>query len=106
MKLVHKQDVIREVMDRFLSKPGPDSEKVGFTETAKTLGEVCGELKALDPSACSAEDIYKAIGTPGWVDFACDECEREFPTMVCLGDDFRVCAGCVLKAGSLLRLGN
>lgn len=107
MKLVRRQDVIREVMDRFLSKPGPDSEKVGFTETAKTLGEVRSELKALDPATCSAEDIYEAVGTPGWVDFACDSCEREFPVLVCLaGDAFHVCAGCIEKAGALLRRGS
>lgn len=106
MKLVYERDVIREVMDRFLSKPGADSEKVGYGETAKTLGEVRSELKALDPATCTAEDVYKAIGTAGWVDHACDECEREFPVLVCVADDIRLCAGCIDKAATLLRRGS
>lgn len=108
---VHRRDIIRGVRKRWLDqyKHYANDDPLGWKKD-HTAGQIRKALAALDLETCSVADVDKAIGTTGWADNKCNECDKNFPVILQLGQTpeyearwWNICLSCLNKAGKLLK---
>lgn len=98
MELLNERNTIRAVATRWAEQYPKDKL------------DIRAKLEALDPETASADDVEAIIGNRSWIGpFRCDECGKEAPEVVQLGEDpyyesstASVCADCLRAAVKLL----
>jgi len=103
MKLITVRYCIRRVANRWDST----YESHGWTEETR---EISNNLRALDPSIATKEDVHRIIGNRGWTNLKCDECETEdLDRVVMVGQEpdyesatASLCLSCAKKALQLI----
>lgn len=112
MKVVHRRDVIRDVLRHYAEQYAnyADDYMIGTSKTAQSVGDTKKALAALDLNTCSVADVVAAMnGTTGWASLECDECGRDVPILAHLGQEpdyearwWKVCEECLSKHLALL----
>ena len=101
MKVINKQDLIKNIADSWLKQYPSNS----YLNTPKW--EVYLKLKSLDGSQ-TADDINKIIGNNSWTVLLCDQCSKDVNHVVGIMYDYgiftTICKDCLKEALSMLEL--
>lgn len=120
MNVITQRDLIEQIVNYYNSNFGPFPRKLansvydnyysrknvkGTDGYMRTFEEVWIELKKLNLSNCSAEDVEKILGKGNLVRIFCSECGLEVDKAVELYydvEEIHLCKGCLNKAVSLI----
>lgn len=116
MKIITKRQTIAAARASWLAQYEryPDRQLPGWNKNI-TFGAIRQNLSALDIATCSAADINDAIGLGAqgnWASIECDECERDVPVLVRIGEEPAyearwqdLCVDCLRRALTLAEAG-
>lgn len=113
MQLIYRRDVIRNVRKMWADQYAHYDENHKFPAFGDNRGftvkAIRDALARLDLENCDPQDVNEAIGTTGWADCRCDECDENYEVLVRIGQepdyDARwqdLCGHCLSRAIAML----
>lgn len=99
MKVLRKRDHLDSVPDRWRR------QYANLFDRYPEKVEISLKLDKLEKGVFSAQDVEYIIGNKSWTEHECDLCEKDYETLIRIGDDpdhdarwLDVCEGCLRKA--------